>query len=117
MGNQDCTKSARKKLALGHLVLNCCDYHMHIYGAQWIKWTAKKGKTSILRPGGTEWNGYMKKSSSGPFFQVHKTDVRNTKLLRIAKQQLVNGHHVEEGCQAFRGRVEMLCLHRHYAVL
>ena len=69
----------------------------------------KKGKHPFC--GQDEWNGYMEKSSSGPFFQVHKTDVRNTKLLRIAKQQLVNGHHVEEGCQACRGRVEMLCLH------
>ena len=36
MGYQVCTKSARKKLALGHLVLNCCDYHMHIYGARTV---------------------------------------------------------------------------------
>ena len=75
----------------------------------------KKGKHPFC--GQDEWNGYMEKSSSGRYFQVHKPDVRNTKMLRIAKQQLVNGHHVEEGCQAFRGRVEMLCLHRHYAVL
>ena len=53
----------------------------------------------------------MGKSSLGPYIQVHIPDVRNTKLLRIAKQLLVNGHHVEEGCQACRGRVEMLCLH------
>ena len=79
-----------------------------LYGQQ------KKGKHPF--GGQYEWNGYMEKSTSGPYFQVHKTDVRNTKLLRIAKQQLVNGHHVEEGCQACRGRVEM-CLHRHYAVL
>ena len=50
----------------------------------------------------------MGKSSSGPYFQVHIPDVRNTKLLRIAKQQLVNGHHVEEGCQACRGHIRYL---------
>ena len=59
-----------------------------LYGQQ------KKG--TVLFCGQDELNGYMEKSSSGAFFQVHKPDVRNR---TIAKQQLINGHHVEEGCQ------------------
>ena len=43
-----------KKLALGHLVLNCCDYQLHIYGVQWIIWTAKRRKSSMNGMG--TWN-------------------------------------------------------------
>ena len=105
-----------KKLALGHLVLNCCDYHMHIYGAQWIKWTAKKGKTSILWPGWMEW--VHGKELFGPFLSSAQTWCQK--------------HQDVEDCKAAAGQWsscwggvsgmswasgDAVSTHRHYAVL